>query len=196
MTLDREQHVRVARAGADVRGALAVTVAAALGLAGFLLAGANAEGATHQSQSSATVSLRTTKLGAILVNAKGQTLYLFAKDRNGKSACTGTCAKYWPPVIVKAKPTAGAGAKASLLGTTTRSDGRKQVTYNHHPLYGFALDTQAGQTNGEGKNAFGAHWWALSGKGTPVTKTSTVTTGTTTSATTTTSGATTTSRYP
>jgi predicted lipoprotein with Yx(FWY)xxD motif len=177
-----------------VRLALAVMVAASLGLAGFLLAGTNAQGATDQSASGATVSLRSTKLGPILVSSKGHTLYLFAKDKNGKSACTGTCAKYWPPALAQTKPTAGAGVKAALLGTTTRSDGRKQVTYNHHPLYGFALDKQAGQTNGQGQNAFGAHWWAISAKGNPVTKTPTVTTGTTTG--TTTTGPTTTGRYP
>lgn len=194
MAVDRDHNVGVARAGADVRLALAVMVAAALGLAGFLLAGANAQGATHRSASAAIVSLRTTKLGAILVNAKGHTLYLFAEDKNSQSACTGTCAKYWPPAIAQTKPTAGAGVKPSLLGTTTRSDGRKQVTYNHHPLYGFALDKQAGQTNGQGQNAFGAHWWAVSAKGTPVTRTATATTGTTTTGTTT-SAATTTTGY-
>ena len=92
-----------------MRLALAGIVAASLGLAGFLLAGSNAQGATHQSTSGATVSLRTTKLGAILVNSKGHTLYLFAKDKSGKSACTATCTKYWPPTIAQTKPTAGAG---------------------------------------------------------------------------------------
>ena len=131
------------------------------------------------------------------MNAKGRTLYMFAKDKNGKSACSGACAKYWPPAIAKAKPNAGAGVKLSLLGTTTRSDGRKQVTYNRHPLYTFALDKRAGQTNGQGSTGSGARWWVLSGKGRPVTKTATVTTGTTTTATaTTTAETTTTTRYP
>lgn len=181
--------------GTNMRIALAVASAGVLGLIGFLFAGTNAQGAVHQSASSATVSLRTTKLGAILVNSKGHTLYLFAGDKNGKSACSGTCATYWPPVIAQAKPTAGAGVKTALLGTTMRSDGRKQVTYNHHPLYGFALDKGAGQTNGQGQSAFGARWWAVSSRGAPVTKTSTVTTGTTTT-TTTATDPTTTSRYP
>ena len=175
-----------------LRLTFAAIVTASLGVAGFLLVGTNAQGAVH---SGATVSLRTTKLGAILVNSKGHTLYLFGKDKRGKSACTGTCAKYWPPVIVLAKPTAGIGVKASLLGTTRRPDGRKQVTYNHHPLYGFALDKRAGQANGEGSTAFGARWWAVSARGTAVTKPVLRTTTTTTTATTTTTP-TTTSRYP
>lgn len=179
--------------GMELRLALALMAIASLAVAGFLLAGTTARGAV---QSGATVSLRTTKLGAILVNSRGHTLYLFAKDKNGKSACSGMCATYWPPAIVKTKPTAGAGVKASLLGTTLRADGRKQVTYNHHPLYGFALDKQAGQTNGQGTTAFGARWWAVSARGTAVTKvaTGTTTTGTTTTGTTT--EPTTTSRYP
>ena len=187
------------RAEIDLRFAFVLACAAALGLAGFLVAGTNAQGATHQRASSASVSLRTTKLGAVLVNSKGRTLYLFTADKKAKSACAGTCAKYWPPAIAPAKPTAGAGAKAALLGTTTRSDGRKQLTYNHHPLYGFSLDKQAGQTNGQGATAFGGRWWAVAGDGNAVKKTTatTTTTGTTTSGTTTTtSDTTTTTRYP
>jgi len=176
--------------GMDLRLGLALTAIASLGVVGFLLAGTNAHGAV---QSGATVSLRTTKLGAVLVSSKGRTLYLFGKDKNGKSACSGMCATYWPPAIVKAKPTAGAGVKASLLGTTVRADGRKQVTYNHHPLYGFALDKQAGQTNGEGVTGFGGRWWAVSAHGTAVTKVATTTTTTTEM---TTTESTTTSRYP
>lgn len=196
MNDDRGFDVKVAQADAKVRYALALAFAAALGLAGFLLAGTSAQGAVHQSAGGATVSLRTTGLGAILVNSKGHALYMFAKDKNGKSACTGTCAKYWPPAIAKGEPTAGAGIKLSLLGTARRSDGRRQVTYNRHPLYVFALDKRAGQTNGQGSTAFGARWWALSVTGRPVTKTATVTTGTTTATATTTAETTTTTRYP
>jgi predicted lipoprotein with Yx(FWY)xxD motif len=182
----------------NIRLGLAVLAAGTLGLIGFLVAGTNAQGATHQSVSSASVSLRTTKLGAILVNAKGHTLYLFTKDKSAKSSCSGMCAKYWPPAIARTKPTAGTGIKLALLGTTKRSDGTKQLTYNHHPLYGFALDKQAGQVSGQAANAFGGRWWAVSARGTAVTKTSTAGTTTTSSTTTssTTTDETTTSRYP
>jgi predicted lipoprotein with Yx(FWY)xxD motif len=162
-----------------------LTVAAALGVIGFLAAGTIAHSAT---QSNATVSLRKTTLGMILVNSKGHTLYLFAKDRNGTSACNASCAKFWPPLLSQGKPTAGPGIKSSLLGTTRRSNASLQVTYNKHPLYTFALDKQAGQTNGEGNRAFGAKWYGVSAKGSAVvngggsatTTTSMTTTGTTT----------------
>jgi predicted lipoprotein with Yx(FWY)xxD motif len=116
------------------------------------------------------VSTASTGLGQAVVTASGHTLYLFAKDKNGKSACTGTCATFWPPLIASAKPRAGAGAKASLLGTTRRADGRLQVTYNHHPLYTFAKDKKKGQTSGEGVNAFGALWYAVSPAGASIVK--------------------------
>jgi predicted lipoprotein with Yx(FWY)xxD motif len=81
-----------------------------------------------------------------------------------------TAYAFWPPLIASGKPLATAGAKASLLGTTKRADGRLQVTYNHHPLYRFAKDTKKGQTNGEEVDAFGAHWYALSPAGAKVEK--------------------------
>jgi predicted lipoprotein with Yx(FWY)xxD motif len=105
---------------------------------------------------------------------------MFAKDRNGKSSCSGSCAKFWPPSLQRGKPTAGSGVKASLLGTTRRSNGSLQLTYNKHPLYSFVLDKRAGQTNGEGNLAFGARWYAVSAKGTAVVKASTTPMTTTT----------------
>jgi len=130
--------------------------------------------ATHAAQSAGpVVTTGKTGLGRILVSSSGRTLYLFGKDRNGKSACTGQCATFWPPLIAKSKPRAAGGAKSSLLGTTKRSDGRLQVTYNHHPLYRFAQDKKRGQTNGEGVNAFGAVWNAVSPAGNKVVKHST-----------------------
>ena len=118
----------------------------------------------------AKVAVANTGLGPVLVDGRGRTLYLFAKDRNGKSACAGQCAGYWPPLITSGKPVATAGAKASLLGTTRRPDGRLQVTYNQHPLYTFVKDTRKGQTNGEELRAFGAEWYAVSATGAKVEK--------------------------
>jgi predicted lipoprotein with Yx(FWY)xxD motif len=157
------------------------TLAAALGTTGFLAAGSMASGATR---TNATVSLRSTKLGMILVNSKGRTLYLFEKDRSGKSACTSQCAQYWPPLLSPGKPTVGPGVKAALVSRTKRTDGSMQVTYNKHPLYTFALDKQAGQVNGEASSNFGAKWYAVSASGAAVVKAA-ATPPTTTAATTT-----------
>jgi predicted lipoprotein with Yx(FWY)xxD motif len=155
---------------------------AALAALGFLSAGGVALSATH---SNATVSLRSTKIGKVLVARSGHTLYLFKKDVNGKSSCNGACAGFWPPLLASGKLTAGAGLKAGLLGTTRRANGTRQVTYNRHPLYTFELDTSAGQTNGEAYSAFGAKWYAVSAAGAAVVKAAappaTTTGGTTTS---------------
>jgi predicted lipoprotein with Yx(FWY)xxD motif len=127
--------------------------------------------ATHAAQAKgAIVSTAKTSVGRIIVNSNGRTLYLFEKDRNGKSACSGQCAVFWPPLITGGKPGVTGGARASLIGTTRRADGRLQVTYNHHPLYTFVKDKKSGQTNGEGVNAFGAAWDAISPAGARIDK--------------------------
>jgi predicted lipoprotein with Yx(FWY)xxD motif len=101
-------------------------------------------------------------LGTYLVDRHGRTLYLFRKDRRGHSRCSGDCADFWPPLIAHGRPKARGHAKQSKLGTTRRSDGRRQVTYGGHPLYRYSLDSAAGDTNGEGVNTFGARWWVVS----------------------------------
>ena len=145
-------------------GAVLATLAA---LVFFLLhpMGSDAAGAKGP-----VVSTASTSLGRILVNSQGRTLYLFGRDSRGKSACSGKCASFWPPLITSGKPRVTSGARAALIGTTRRTDGRLQVTYNHHPLYTFAKDTKAGQTNGEGVNAFGGVWDAVSPAGTKIVK--------------------------
>ena len=106
-----------------------------------------------------------TTLGKVLVDARGRTLYLFAKDKGGRSACYGACATYWPPLVSTAKPQAARGVRASLLGLTKRTDGKRQVTYAGHPLYTFSLDRRAGQTSGQGLTDFGGTWNAVAASG-------------------------------
>ena len=163
-------------------GVLVLSLSAVALLAlGVWSAGALARGARA---SNATVSLRNTDLGRVLVDSKGHTLYLFMKDRNGKSACSAMCTQFWPPLLGKAHATlsAGSGVKTAWLSTTKRAGGKLQVTYRRHPLYLYVLDKRAGQTSGEGMSAFGARWYAVSAKGTAVQKASPV--GTTTTSTT------------
>jgi len=107
-------------------------------------------------------------LGKILVNSQGRTLYLFQKDSGTTSECTGACAANWPPPRANSPPRIGGGANASLVASTMRSDGGRQITYNNHPLYTFVKDTKAGDTNGEGLTAFGGTWYAISPAGNQV----------------------------
>src|SRR5215831_1708589 len=143
-------------------------VAAALSLT-FGLSAASAS--SSSAAATTKVAVANSNLGRVLVDARGRTLYLFAKDRNGKSACSGACAGFWPPLIASGKPRAGAGVKQSLLGTTRRADGRRQVTYRHHPLYRFSGDTSKGLTSGEGLDDFGGKWWVVSPAGEKITST-------------------------
>jgi predicted lipoprotein with Yx(FWY)xxD motif len=106
--------------------------------------------------------------GMALVDDKGRTLYLWEADKSSTSTCTGACIATWPAVTASGTPMAGNGVDQSLLGTTKRSDGTEQVTYNGHPLYYFAADTSAGMAKGQGSKAFGAGWYVLNAKGSKI----------------------------
>lgn len=114
------------------------------------------------------VDLATSKLGKILVDSKGRTLYLFAADKGSSSTCSGACASSWPPLTTTQKPVAGTGVMASALGTTKRSDGTTEVTYGGHPLYYYAGDTSPGQTTGQALSQFGARWYVVAAGGTAI----------------------------
>ena len=109
-------------------------------------------------------SLKTATIGGatVLTSAKGFTLYSFAPDTSTKSNCNGSCAQNWPPV--KGPATAGAGLTGKL-GTIKRSDGSTQATFDGHPLYTFVKDTGPGTDTGNGLNAFGGLWHALTASG-------------------------------
>jgi predicted lipoprotein with Yx(FWY)xxD motif len=113
----------------------------------------------------ATVGLASTGLGKVLVNAQGRTLYLFRADHGTTSACTGACAKAWPPLRASGRAKVGNGLQASAVTTTKRSDGNPQVSYHGHPLYTYVGDQKAGDTTGQGINAFGAGWFAVTASG-------------------------------
>jgi predicted lipoprotein with Yx(FWY)xxD motif len=98
----------------------------------------------------------------VLANSKGFVLYWFAPDTSTISKCTGSCATYWPPVTGTA--TAGSGVTGTL-GTITRSDGTKQVTYDGHPLYTFTGDKSPGQATGNRLNASGGLWYEMTVSG-------------------------------
>jgi predicted lipoprotein with Yx(FWY)xxD motif len=147
----------------------AVLLLAALAVAGCGGGSSKATGPPKTaSGKTATVGVSNASLGNILVNSQGRTLYLFKRDSGTMSECNGACAVNWPPLRAAGKPTIGSGAKATLTSTSTRSDGVRQVTYNGHPLYLFKGDNKPGDTNGEGVNAFGGSWFALSPAGNQV----------------------------
>ena len=150
-----------------MRKALILLPVAALALAGY---GATASGKPASVRATASakhtvVKTRHGSLGTFLVDGQGRTLYRFLRDTSSKSHCSGQCATFWPPVLTSGKPAAQGAAKASMLSTTRRSNGARQVTYNGRPLYRFSGDSKAGDTNGEGINAFGARWYVVSPAG-------------------------------
>jgi predicted lipoprotein with Yx(FWY)xxD motif len=106
--------------------------------------------------------------GTYLTAASGRALYLWVADSNGKSSCSSACASAWPPLLTKATPVATGGVDASDLGTITRADGGKQVTYKGHPLYYFEGDSSAGMTSGQGSDGFGAKWWLVAPSGSAI----------------------------
>jgi predicted lipoprotein with Yx(FWY)xxD motif len=108
------------------------------------------------------------KLGKIIVDARGRTLYDFVIDKGTTSVCYGACASLWPPYTTNGQPVAGKGVSPKLIGTTKRRDGASEVTYAGHPLYYYAPDRARGQITGQALNQFGAPWYALAPSGTEI----------------------------
>jgi predicted lipoprotein with Yx(FWY)xxD motif len=112
-----------------------------------------------QKASSATLTIRSTRFGRILFDGRGRALYAFTRDRRGgRSQCYGACAKAWPVYFAQGRLLAGNGVKKSLIGTTRRRDGRRQVTYNGRPLYYYVGDKSAGQVSCQNVDEFGGTW--------------------------------------
>src|SRR6202034_2516214 len=146
-------------------------LAAACGTAAGSTTGSTAAGtpASSGSTTATVIESHAGSAGAFLTNSAGRAVYLWAADSMNKSMCSGACAQAWPPVTSKGQVTAAGGAKTADLGTITRSDGTKQVTYDGHPLYYYAGDSGPGQTNGQGSDSFGAKWWLVAPAGTKIT---------------------------
>ncbi len=157
------------------------TAVIALGLMGLLLAACGTSGSTSNSAKGSTSggsgsaassvsSYDSSTYGNILSSTSGKIYYIFSADSKGKSRCTGPCAKVWLPVIGSA--TVSGGASSSLAATLTRSNGKKQVSYDGHPLYTFTGDSGPNEVNGEGLDQFGGYWYVISTSGKPVTSSS------------------------
>jgi predicted lipoprotein with Yx(FWY)xxD motif len=140
---------------------LGVALVVALGL---VVAG----GASARTTGSPAVKTGNVKgLGVVLVNAKGRTLYVFMPDKHKRVTCTGSCAKFWPPLKWQGsgKPTAGGSAKGKLLGSDKNPSGGRVVTYNKWPLYTYVGDKAAGKATGQGLDASGGKWYVITPAG-------------------------------
>jgi predicted lipoprotein with Yx(FWY)xxD motif len=120
--------------------------------------------ATAAASRPSTVKVRSSAYGKILFDGNGRALYAFTKDPRRRSVCAGACAKAWPPFVVASRARAGLGAKAAMIGTTRRADGRTQVTYNGRPLYYYVGDP-VGQVRCQNVSEFGGLWLVMRANG-------------------------------
>jgi predicted lipoprotein with Yx(FWY)xxD motif len=151
-----------------------LTALLALGVLALAACGGSSYGGSAATQPSASKAAATsgtavatgqTDVGTVLVDGSGKTLYAFAADAKDHSNWSGSCAQYWPPVIVtKGSPTASKDVTATL-GTTARSDGSMQLTVDGWPMYTYAGDAKAGDATGQGKNLSGGLWWVVDSSG-------------------------------
>ena len=109
-------------------------------------------------QAAPTLTVHSSAYGQVLFDGRGFVLYAFTKDSRLRSACSGACAKAWPPYGLRGALRAGAGVKASLLGTVRRSNGSRQVTYAGRPLYYYVGDTKPRQIRCQNVSEFGGLW--------------------------------------
>lgn len=137
------------------------------GSGGYGSASSATTSATGTSAGASTVRITHTSRGSLLVNNRGYTLYLFTADRRGSDRCLRVkgCAAAWPPYTVSGRESAGPGARQSLLGTINIGHGRRQVTYDGHPLYGYAGAGAPASTGYIGISSFGGTWYGVSASG-------------------------------
>jgi predicted lipoprotein with Yx(FWY)xxD motif len=154
---------------AALAGAVAV---AAAGWGGSSMPKSGVAGARHATKSATVTTRRIKKLGVVLVNSRGFTLYMFKPDKRRRVTCKGSCAAVWPPLKLKkgTRPTAGGAAKKSLLGSDRNPGGGRVVTYNRWPLYTYVADSRPGQASGQATNLNGGLWYVLSPSGKIITK--------------------------
>ena len=119
----------------------------------------------------ASVKVGQSRLGPILVDASGRSLYLFKEDKPGRALCTSdylNCTTSWPPLMTTGRPSGEAGVKTRLLGSIHRTKPTgSQVTYDGHPLYVYIDDEHPGDVKGQGMYGY---WYVLAPSGRPITK--------------------------
>jgi predicted lipoprotein with Yx(FWY)xxD motif len=139
--------------------AILVLAAAAASAGGSWAAARPGEQAANVAQTRATLTVRSTRFGSILFDGRGRALYAFTRDRRGgTSRCYGACARAWPVYFASGRLLAGKSVKQSLIGTTKRRDGRRQITYNGRPLYYYVSDVKPGQVTCQNVDEYGGTW--------------------------------------
>jgi predicted lipoprotein with Yx(FWY)xxD motif len=139
-----------------------------LALAAVVLAASTATGSEGAAAGNGTtVKTVSSQFGTILGDRKGQAFYAFGKERTSRSECYGACAKAWPPVLASGRPVAAKGVRASLIGTTRRRDGTRQLTFRGRPLYYYVSDAP-GRVLCHDVRQFGGLWQVIKPDGVPV----------------------------
>ena len=130
--------------------------------------GGGAAAAPAPAAANSAVSLHSTSSGKVLVDVEGRTLYLFERDKADTSSCTGACQSIWPSLTSQSTPKAAGGVSAAKLSTIAAPGGKRQVTYDGHPLYYYVGDRKPGDATGEGLKQFGAKWYVLAANGSKI----------------------------
>jgi predicted lipoprotein with Yx(FWY)xxD motif len=143
---------------------------AALALLVVAVSASSAENGRPRAAARSSVGVRQTPLGKVLVDAHGRTLYLFKGDRPNVSRLSRAGLAVWPAFAWIGRPRAEGGARAASIGMIIGRSGRRQVTYNRHPLYYYVGDQGPGETNGQGLNQFGGLWYVLAANGNAITR--------------------------
>jgi predicted lipoprotein with Yx(FWY)xxD motif len=131
---------------------------AILGVAAAVAALALTPAAISDGTAAPTLTVRSSTYGKVLFDGRGYVLYAFTRDRKGRSACYGECARAWPVYLAKSPLRVGAGVKKALLGTTKRRNGRRQITYAGRPLYYYVGDRRPGQITCQNVVEYGGTW--------------------------------------
>ena len=160
-----------------MRGLMKSTAIAAVLIAGAAACGGSSSGGTDKvstqgnggASGRAVVATHSSPLGTYLTDGKGMTLYLWKADTGSTSNCAGACTKTWEPYTTNGTPKASGGAQQSMLGSSARSDGGTQVTYDGHPLYYYDDDKSPGDMDGQGSTEFGNVWWVVAPDGSAIT---------------------------
>jgi predicted lipoprotein with Yx(FWY)xxD motif len=177
----RTRHAGTVRLGAALGVSLGVALLAACSSAASSSStpAASSTPVASGSTTGLVITTKTSSAGAFLTDASGRAIYLWMKDGEDSSACSGGCASAWPPVTTTGALTASGNVNKADLSTFTRSDGTKQVAYDGHPLYYFEGDPGPGTVTGQGSDAFGAKWWLVDPAGSAITAAVTVSSGAT-----------------